>query len=211
MTSTDRPAGNVSYSDAGRLLERAVGDPELCRWCFGRRRRYHPEHDAAEAENLRWGNTKGTLEAKGHRIQEDGTLLVNTATSDPDPSTYQEVVPPTRINGEWYPPRPHTICKCGVIDYSDHDHRSLIQLHDCVDNLADWLERRQDQEAEFHRRAAHNITTCLRQYDVLAGKDEIVLTEALRRGLFCPVSAGWLSKPSWMRPIISSGRFWSAI
>lgn len=177
----------VSYSDADRLVERAVGDPERCPWCFARRRRYHPDVARREAEELRWGATKQTLDAKGHTIQEDGTLAVNTAVSDADPSTFQDVVPDAWIDGEYHPPRPQTICSCGVVDYGDDDDRSLSEIHTSIDNLVEWYDEL-DLSApaypdDINEQAAHDMATRLRGYDIMSGADRLVIAESLRRGL----------------------------
>lgn len=185
MQNTTASDMTVSFPRAQRLLERAVEDSELCVWCFARTRRYFPDDDRREAQELRWGATKQTLRAKGHTIREDGTLAVNTATSDPDPSTYQDVVPEAWIDGEFHPPRPQSVCSCGVVDYCDDDHRSLSELHTCVDNLAEWFERMDLSmyDAEFDTQAAHDIVTRLRQYRNTSGKDKLVLSEAMRQGV----------------------------
>lgn len=175
----------VSYEKANRLFERAASDPELCRICFARTRRYYPEEAEREAQELRWGATKGVLEAKGHKINEDGTLMVNTATSDPDPRTLFDVPPATTIDGEYHPPRAMTICECGTVDHPTDNRRTLSRLHTCVDNLAEWIGRLElsTYPDTFDLDAAHDRVSLLRQYDSMSSKDEIVLTEALRAGL----------------------------
>lgn len=175
----------VTYERARRLFERAVEDRELCPWCFARRKRYFPEEDEAAANELRWGATKLTLEAMGHRIEPDGSLHVSTGTSEPEPGQFYEAVPETVIDGEFKRSRQQSICVCGVIDHKLDESRSLSVLHDCVDHLAKWYARLDlsTMPDAFDAEAAHDMTTRLRQYDRLSGQDKIVLTEALRAGL----------------------------
>lgn len=179
------PQPRVSYSDADRLVGRALDDPERCTWCFARKRRYHPDEARREAQELRWGATKQTLDAKGHTIKEDGSLAVHTAVSDADPSTFQDVVPEAWIDGEHHPPRPRTVCSCGVVDYDDKDDRTLSDVHICIDNLVEWYD---DLDLEslpdaLNKQAAHDMARRLREYDSMSGADRLVITESLRRGL----------------------------
>lgn len=184
-TTVSEAHTSVKYEKAHSLFERAASDPELCRICFARNRRYFPEEAEREAEELRWGATKGVLEAKGHQINEDGSLMVNPATSDPDPSTFREVPPATTIDGEYKPPRATTICECGTIDHPEDNRRALSQIHTCIDNLAEWFGRLDlsTYPDSFNPDAAHDRASLLRRYDNMSAKDEIVLSEALRAGL----------------------------
>lgn len=176
----------LPYDAAHRLFRRTVDDRELCAWCFARERILHPEYDEMEAHHLRWGPRKQTLEAKGHRIRADGGVDVDFSTADPDPSTMRDTPPATTIDGEYKRPKPQSICKCGVVDHGNHN-RSLSHLHTCLDNIIEWIERKDITALNaypdsFDEEAAHDMLTRLRQYDTMSAKDEIALTEAVRQG-----------------------------
>lgn len=171
---------------AERIFDHLFSDPSLCVVCFARKRSFYPEFDQAVAEHL-VGRNGAALESMGHRIDDEGGLLVNKATSDADPATYKEVVPPkTNQYGEILElPGPRTICQCGVIDYDcDEDHRTKGQLYDGIENIADHIEERDEiDEDAFNLGAAKELIRQATKKDSLAGRDRRVLVGAIQFGL----------------------------
>lgn len=171
---------------AERLFEHLFYDPSLCVVCFARKRSYYPEYDQAVAEHL-VGRNGTILESMGHRVDDEGGLMVNKATSDADPATYQEVVPPkTDKYGQILElPGPRTICQCGVVDFDlDEDHRTKKQLYDGIENIAEHIEEYDEiDEDAFHLPAAKEVIRQATKNDSLAGRDRRVLVGAIRFGL----------------------------
>ena len=157
-----------------------------CPWCYARTRSFYPEFDKAQAEHIRdrGGPSMEMLQALGHSITEDGALMVNSATSDADPNCYRDVLPPTRIRegfraGKLIPPRPATICRCGVVDYDPTDDRGLQGRLDAIRNIAEELH--QDYIA-FNLEAARKFIYECQNHPALAGKDKEVLRRATSIG-----------------------------
>lgn len=200
----DPPAvapSSLSDADYGRLAEELFDelfeDKALCPVCFARKRTFYPEYDLDLANRLyrgagAKGSNKLTFEAMGHSLNEDGSLQVNSATSDADPATYQDVVPPTWLpvkddRGEivdwnWQAPRSRTICRCGVIDYDFDDARSTGQLYDAIENIGGHLKERYP-EFWFHTPAAKKVVELASPKKELAGRDRDVLIRAMELGL----------------------------
>lgn len=148
-----------------RLVEKLIDEAALCVWCFAKRRRIYEEYDRARDDYLR-----------------NSTLQVVTATSDPDPSTYSEVVPPKmdpdRPWLEVEPPRPRCICgDCASIDIDLDKHRSNAMLVKAAKNMVSWLNQEHDkgldQDAAADR--VRELTSTGR-----AGRDKLTLASALR-------------------------------
>lgn len=167
------------HAIAERHLERLWDDPGLCSFCFARRRTYHTEYEEDVASHLTGRNT-AALEARGHTVDDDGTLLVNTATSTPDPGTVQEVVPPTEIDGRHYPPRPKTICECGTVDYDPTVDRTVGELFEALENIARQFAI---DDVAFDDDAAIAMLKKTSSIDALAGKDADVLRASIKLGL----------------------------
>lgn len=200
----DQPAAapsSLSKDDyrrlATELFNELFEDHALCPVCFARKRTFYPEYDLDLANRLyrgagAKGSNKLTFEAMGHSLNEDGSLQVNSATSDADPATYQDVVPETWlpikddaghiIDWDWKPPRSRTICQCGVIDYDFDDARSTGQLYDAVENIGDHLKERYP-EYWFHTEAAKKVVEKAVPKKELAGRDRDVLIRAMQLGL----------------------------
>lgn len=148
-----------------RLVEKLIDDPQLCAWCFAKRRRIYEEYDRARDDYLR-----------------NSTLQVITATSDPDPSTYSEVVPP-KMDEErpWLeiePPRPRCICgDCANIDIDLSKHRSNAMLVKAAKNMVTWLNKEHDKglNVDAATDRVRELTGTGR-----AGQDKVTLASALR-------------------------------
>jgi hypothetical protein len=117
-----------------RLVDKLIRDPQLCAWCFAKRRRIHAEYDELRDERIR-----------------HSTLQVITATSSPDPATYSEVVPPKKdAEQPWIitePPRPRCICgDCASIDVDLDCHRDNATLVLAVRNGISYLNDEYDRE-----------------------------------------------------------------
>lgn len=180
MSTTMSPQTGVQLEAiAERHLERLWGDPGICSFCFARRRQYYTEYEEELAAHLQGRNT-AALEARGHTVDDDGTLLVNTATSTPDPSTVQDVVPATEIDGHHYPPRPKTICQCGTVDYDPSTDRETGELFTALEHIAGHLDA---DNVDFNHDAATEMLRKAITIDKLAGKDGQVLQKAIKIGL----------------------------
>lgn len=167
--------------NATRLFESLLFSHAYCNWCFARKRKLHEEYDEAVAQHLQ-GKNSAALEALGHGLEEDGGLLVNTATSTPEPNTYLEVPPPKtdergRITAS---PRPKRICSCGEIDIDPTADRATGILLEAARNIADELTR---QDITVSKEHMVQFIHAARKHDTLAGKDKRVLTGAIRCGL----------------------------
>ena len=180
MSVTMQTQSSSTQQTAKGILEALWDDSGICSWCFQRRRRYYTEYEESVAEHLT-GKNMSALECRGHEVTDDGTLLVDsTATSDADPSTYREVVPP-RTDEYGSPverPKALNVCECGVVDYDPSDDRSTRELHECVDNISERLEG----EFEFSTEAAHRTVSKLRERDEFGGRDKDVLRLAIKFG-----------------------------
>lgn len=148
-----------------RLVEKLIDDPQLCVWCFAKRRRIYKDYDRARDDYLN-----------------KSTLQVVTATSDPDPATYSEVVPPKMDEEKpWLeiePPRPRCICgDCSNIDIDLSKHRSNAMLVKAAKNMVTWLNKEHDKglnvDAAADRVRELTSTGC-------AGQDKLTLASALR-------------------------------
>lgn len=171
---TQQPSASESPATlketAAQHFDRLLTAPHTCAWCFGVRRRYYSEYDTFRDFNLDVVKGRGSL------------LQVVTATSDPDPRTYQEVVPPKKDDRGRViePPRPKTICECGTIDYDLEDPRPTRVLYEAVENIAEHFDR---DDIAFDTEAAKQVVKKARKKDSLAGKDQQVLTGAIYLGL----------------------------
>lgn len=167
----------------GEALRDALFDaPGVCNWCFGRKRRYYQSHEQAVAEYLYREGRGGALRCRGHTPTSDGTLMVDgTATSDADPGTFCEVVPPrTDERGQVVElPRAYTICECGVIDYDTRDSRTVRQLVECVEHIDERLE---EVGIPFDAQAAIALVDELKDRGALGTNDDPVLAHAIRLG-----------------------------
>ena len=185
-TTTNANTTLSARARAERLFEHLFYDPSLCVVCFARKRSYYPEYDQAVAEHL-VGRNGTALESMGHRVDDEGGLMVNKATSDADPATYQEVVPPkTDQYGQILElPGPRTICQCGEIDFDlDENHRSKKQLYDGIENIAEHILKRDEiDEDDFNCEAAKEVIRQATKKDSLAGRDRRVLVGAIEFGL----------------------------
>lgn len=148
-----------------RLVEKLIDDPQLCVWCFAKRRRIYEEYDRLRDDHLR-----------------NSTLQVITATSDPDPATYSEVVPPKMDEEQpWIeiePPRPRCICgDCANIDIDLDKHRSNAMLVKASKNMVKWLNKEHDKGLNVDAAAdrVRELTSTGR-----AGQDKVTLASALR-------------------------------
>jgi len=178
--STTQTSQHTQTQTPESILEDLWDNPGICPYCFGKKRQYHTEYEEELANHLAGTNT-AALEARGHQVSDDGSLLVDTtATSDPDPSTFYDVVPPTEIDGRKYPARAQSVCECGVVDYDPASDRSKRELHEAVDNISDRLSER---GIGFHTDAAHRTVETLLGFPALAGKDRVVLEKAIEKGL----------------------------
>jgi hypothetical protein len=165
---------------------------ETCPWCFDRVRRLYPEHDAARIRSIHAGESSaepGVLEAAGITKQEDGTLQVDSATSDADPATVKSVVPPTRLPApDWHPaetryvaPRQQYVCAtCGIVDHDFTRARSWTWLLFAVGNIADRLH---DEYLLFDELAAQQIVHKAKQRPELTCEDDKILRNAVLFGL----------------------------
>lgn len=166
---------------AERLFETLFSDPALCPLCFARKRCFYPEFDRSVAEHL-VGENNTVFESFGHRLDDEGGLMVHSATSDADPNAYLEVVPPKKGKyGEILEPaRPRTVCECGTVDYDFDDPRSMREMYTAVENLAEHVREREDG---FHLEAAKEVVRQSKTADSLAGRDRRVLIGAIEFGL----------------------------
>ena len=169
------------------LVDELFEDRALCAWCFARKRTFYPEFDLDLANRLYRGPRNGArgsnklaFSAMGHSLNEDGSLQVNSATSTADPSTYQEVVPPTWLNGRYHPPRARTICECGVIDIDFDDSRSKAMQLTTIENISEHLE---DKGYSFNLEAAKTVIHKANESPELASHDREVLINAVYLGL----------------------------
>lgn len=183
------PSSNYTLSPrarARRLFEHLFNDPALCVVCFSQKRTFYPEYDQAVAGHL-LGRNGTVLELMGHRLDDEGQLMVHKATSDADPNCYQEVVPPkTDDQGQIIEKAsPRTVCECGVVDFDlDEDHRSTKQLYDSVENIAEHIHERDEiDEDGFDLDAAKEVVRQASKCDSLAGHDRRVLIGAIELGL----------------------------
>lgn len=191
------PAGQsstVSYhAQAERLYESLFESRELCPICFAKKRSFYPEYDEAVATHLA-GKNSAALNALGHRVDDEGGIQVNSATSDADPATYQDVVPERKktreVNGEprigWEieePPRPMTVCQCGVIDPDFDNPRGTRLRFEAIENIAEHIWQREDDEDAFDLDAAKAVIEQARQRSDLSGHDQTVLVGAIELGL----------------------------
>lgn len=169
------------------LVDELFEDRALCPWCFARKRTFYPEFDLDLANRLyrgpkngQRGSNKLAFSAMGHSLNEDGSLQVCSATSTADPKTYQEVVPPTWLNGRFHPPRARTICECGVIDHDLEAHRSKGMLLTTIENISEHLE---DKGYSFNLEAAKTLVRKSCESPELGGHDRKVLINAVYFGL----------------------------
>lgn len=169
------------------LLDQLDDEDGLCPWCFARKRTFYPEFDLDLANRLyrgprngHRGSNKQTFSAMGHSLNEDGSLQVNSATSTADPSTYQEVVPPTWLNGEFYPPRSRTICECGTIDYDLDQIRSKSMMLTAIENMAEHLE---EWGYPINLEAAKKMVRMGAENSNVTGRDMDIFERAIYLGL----------------------------
>lgn len=180
-TSPESTSGASPRARAERLFDTLFSSPELCPLCFARKRCFYPEYDTAVAEHL-VGENNTVLEAFGHRLDDEGGLMVHSATSDADPNAYQEVVPPRKDEyGQILEPaRPRTVCQCGVVDYDFDDPRSMSEMYDAIEHLAEHVRER---EGAFNLKAAKEVVRQSKNADSLAGRDRRVLIGAIEFGI----------------------------
>lgn len=168
---------------AQQTLDAIFQDPEICNHCLSKKRRYYTEYEESVAEHLVGKNTT-VLEMRGHRVNDEGTLLVDsTATSDPDPDTFFEVVPPKKDEkgNITEPARAYSICKCGVVDYDEKDSRTSTELFEAAENVGEWLEENTDWS--FNTDAAKRAIGEFKDRGLLVGNDEDVLQRMIKIGL----------------------------
>jgi len=191
-----------------RIFDDLFESKGRCQWCLAQKRRYYNDFEEEVAKHLYQHGKSNILKARGHSLDEDGGIMVNSATSSPDPDTIYDVVPGKKVVRK-HPftgkcrltpqyatlPEPRSVCQCGTIDYDlEHDVRPGYIIKECVENAADYLldERGYDLDADqFDTDKSLEYTKHARSVDSLQREDRIVVATAIAAGLkFAPNPVG---------------------
>lgn len=150
-SSADTPNSPHSRLDGQRLVAGLQKAGAVCPWCFAPVRDYHPDFEAMLAKYLR-DNNNGALRARGHELNQDGTITLGTIRASTDnPQAEKASVPATVVETtdddgntvtERRPAQKKTVCSCGVIDIDNSQRRDKWTLYEAVGNLTDAFKQR---------------------------------------------------------------------